>query len=64
MNIEKDKMKRYMRLAPGEKLRFLLEYKIFVEKATGNTEKRLLITIKKKEGNYFEESPPFMTNSE
>ena len=64
MDTEREKIKRYMSIPPSKKLRFLLEYKIFVKKATGNIEKKLLITIKEKEKDYFEASPPFIINSE
>lgn len=64
MEIDKNKIKEYMKIPPKEKLRFLLQYKIFIEKTTGNTEKKMLIFLKRKKIDYSSDSPGFITNSE
>ncbi len=63
MRLNKKRIKDYIKLSAKQKLRFLLEYKIFVKKATTDTDKKLLIMLKK-EGHYSVESPPSMMNSE
>ncbi|GEM_PF-6111262 len=64
MNIEELRIKNYMKLSAKRKLRFLLEYKLFVKKATSSNDKKLLIMLKKKDNSYRDEFPPSIMNSE
>ncbi len=65
MRIEEKRIRTYLKLPPKEKLRHLLEYKLFVKKATLPREKKILIELKlRKENFYLDEPPPSMTSSE
>ena len=64
MRIEERRIRNYIKLSAKQKLRFLLEYKVFVKKATTEKDKKLLLMLKKKSGSYSEELPPSMMNSE
>ncbi len=64
MKAEKERIRVYMSKSAGEKLKFLLHYKIFVKKATSIQNKELLVTLKKRVDYPSSDFPPSITSSE
>ncbi len=64
MKIEERRIRAYMKLTARDKLRHLLEYKIFVKKATMKEEKQILIELKHRTDYPHSDRPPSITSSE